>query len=79
MRKTLSFLGGLLLGAATGGGVALLLTPKSGPELQQEVQDYIDHLIKEGQRAAEARRLEMEQQLEAFKRGRPLPSQPPEV
>ncbi len=79
MRKTLSFLGGLLVGAVTGGGIALLLAPESGPELQQEIQDYIDHLIEEGKHAAETQRLEMEEQLEAFKRGRPLPSQSPEV
>ena len=79
MRKALSFLGGVIFGAAAGGTVALLLAPKSGPELQQDIQDYIDHLVEEGKIAAEARRREMEEQLEAFKQGRPLPSEAPEA
>jgi gas vesicle protein len=74
MRKTFSFLGGLILGLITGGSVALLLAPESGPELQREIKDYVDHLIEEGKMAADARRREMEQQLDAFKRGRPVPS-----
>lgn len=76
MRKTLSFLGGLIVGAITGGSIAILLAPKSGPELQQEIQAYVEHLIEEGKNAADARRRELEEQLEAFKQGRPLPSSP---
>ncbi|MGC9356575.1 MAG: YtxH domain-containing protein [Anaerolineae bacterium] len=79
MRKTLSFLGGLMLGLVTGGGLGLLLAPSSGPELQEQIQEYVEHLIEEGQTAAEARRLEMEAQLEAFKQGRPLSGSSPEV
>ena len=79
MRKTFSFLGGLILGVITGGTVALLLAPESGPELQREIQAYMDHLIEEGKMAADARRREMEQQLDAFKRGHPLPSTSSEV
>ncbi len=72
MRKVLSFLAGLILGGLTGGVAALLFAPAPGDELKKQIQHYIDHLIEEGKSAAEARRLELEQQLEAFKQGRPI-------
>jgi gas vesicle protein len=78
MRKALSFLEGLVVGAITGGSIAILLAPKSGPELQQDIQAYVDHLVEEGRNAAEARRQELEEQLDAFKQGRPLPPTPSE-
>ncbi|MGC9398196.1 MAG: YtxH domain-containing protein [Anaerolineae bacterium] len=71
MHKVRSFLEGLFIGAMVGGGVALLLAPKSGPELQDSVRGYVDHLIEEGKAAAEARRRDLERQLEALKEGRP--------
>lgn len=72
MRKALSFVAGLLIGVVTGGGLAVLLTPVAGPELQNKTRDYVNRLIEEGKAAAEARRAEMENQLEAFKQGKPL-------
>lgn len=72
MRKALSFIAGLLVGVVTGGSLALLLTPVPGPELQHRVQDYVNRLVEEGKAAAEARRAELETQLEAFKQGKPL-------
>lgn len=72
MRKALSFMAGLMIGIVTGGSLALLLTPTPGPELQRQAQEYIQRLIEEGKAAAEARRAEMETQLEAFKQGKPL-------
>lgn len=72
MRKALSFIAGLLIGVVTGGSLALLVTPVAGPELQHQARDYVNRLIEEGKAAAEARRTEMENQLEAFKQGKPL-------
>jgi len=72
MRKVLSFIAGLLVGIVTGGSLALLLTPVPGPELQHRAQDYVNRLVEEGKAAAEARRAELETQLEAFKQGKPL-------
>lgn len=72
MRKALSFMAGLMIGIVTGGSLALLLTPTPGPELQHRAQEYVQRLIEEGKAAAEARRAEMETQLEAFKQGKPL-------
>jgi gas vesicle protein len=60
-----------------GGALALLFAPASGQELQQQIQEHVDQLIEEGKAAAEARRLELEAQLEAFKQGRPLTSVEP--
>ena len=72
MRKALSFMAGLMIGIVTGGSLALLLTPTPGPELQRRAQEYVQRLIEEGKAAADARRAEMETQLEAFKQGKPL-------
>lgn len=72
MRKVFAFLAGLLIGALTGGIVAILLAPQSGAELQQKIQDGVQRLVEEGKSAAEARRLELETQLESFKQGRPI-------
>ncbi|HOV47987.1 MAG TPA: hypothetical protein PLM06_05055 [Anaerolineae bacterium] len=72
MRKALSFMAGLMIGIVTGGSLALLLTPTPGPELQRRAQEYVQRLVEEGKAAAEARRAEMETQLEAFKQGKPL-------
>jgi gas vesicle protein len=72
MRKLLAFLAGLIVGIPTGGMLALLLTPQPGPELRQQVQQAVERIVEEGRHAAEARRVEMEEQLESFKQGRPI-------
>jgi gas vesicle protein len=77
MRKTLTFLGGLLAGGLVGGLTGILMAPSSGEKLQQEIKDYVEHLIEEGKEAAEARRLQMEAELEAFKQGRPIIKEKP--
>jgi gas vesicle protein len=72
MRKTLSLLIGLLAGAAVGAAAAILLAPYSGAELKQRMRTRVQDLVEEGKRAAAARRVELEAQLEAFKRGTPV-------
>jgi gas vesicle protein len=72
MRKVFSFLVGLMSGMIVGGGLAIIFAPKSGSEFQQEIQRNIDRLIQEGRTAADARRIELETQLESFKQGRPI-------
>ena len=76
MRRAFSFLIGLLSGAMVGAAVAILLAPTSGQELQKRVRTRVENLIEEGQRAAAARRVELETQLEAFKRGTPVTIEP---
>ncbi len=68
MRKTLAFLDGLLIGALVGVGLALLFTPSSGSELQQQIKDYTENFIEKGKNAASARRQEMEAELVALKK-----------
>lgn len=72
MRKTIMFLSGLFAGVLVGGVAALLLAPYSGGELRERAQEGLDSLIEEGKKAAAARRLELEKQLEGFKRGTPV-------
>jgi gas vesicle protein len=59
-----------------GAAVAILLAPTSGQELQERVRTRVGNVIEEGQRAAAARRGELETQLEAFKRGTPVTIEP---
>ena len=77
MRKGFSFLVGLFAGALVGGIAGILLAPYSGPELQVQVRSRLQGLIEEGKRAAAARRTELENQLEDFKRGTPVTLEPP--
>ena len=79
MRRVFAFLAGLLVGFLTGGVISLILAPQSGPELQRRIQEGVEHLVEEGKSAAEARRLELESQLESFKQGRPITLQPAET
>ena len=72
MRKFLMFLAGMLVGIWTGGILALLFAPQAGQELQRQIREGVERLVEEGRSAAEARRLELEQQLESFKQGRPI-------
>jgi gas vesicle protein len=62
MNRALNFLGGLVLGAAIGAVVGLMLTPQSGEELQRKVRERVNLMIEEGQRAAAERRAELEAQ-----------------
>ena len=72
MRRTINFFVGVVSGAIVGATVAILLAPSSGQELQGRMRSRVQELIEEGRRAAAARRVELEAQLEAFKRGAPV-------
>jgi gas vesicle protein len=72
MRKLFSFLAGVVAGAVVGAVVAVLLAPEAGSELQERLRGRFGELIEEGKRAADARRAELEAQLESFKRGAPI-------
>ena len=72
MRKFFSFLAGVLAGAVVGAAAAILLAPYSGSELQDQIRSRAQALIEEGKRAAADRRAELEAQLDAFKRGKPV-------
>jgi hypothetical protein len=67
MVRRLFFFGlGLLFGAAVGGAIAMLLAPASGKEMRQRVEDHFESAVREAQKASDARRREMETQLQAF-------------
>jgi gas vesicle protein len=72
MRKVFMFIAGLLVGAWTGGMLALLFAPAPGAELQLRIREGVEQLVEEGKTAAEVRRHELEEQLESFKQGRPI-------
>ncbi len=76
MRKVLNFLAGFFVGALTGAVVGLLLAPYSGTELQEQIRARFDEVMEEGEKAAAARRAELENQLEAFKTGESLTIEP---
>lgn len=71
MNRVLMFGGGLLLGAMVGAGLVLLLTPQSGVETQQLIQERIQDILEEGRVAAEVRRQELETRFEDLKRSSP--------
>ena len=72
MRKFMVFLAGFIVGLWTGGVLAMLFAPQSGSVLQQRIREGVERLVEEGKSAAEARRQELEEQLESFKQGRPI-------
>ncbi len=72
MRKVLAFLAGLSLGVLFGGVAAILFAPLAGPELQEQIRQGVSKLVEEGRSAANARRLELESQLESMRQGRPI-------
>jgi gas vesicle protein len=63
MSKTISFLNGVFIGAIAGALLALLLTPKSGRDLREELKREVEDILAEGRRAAEQRQRELEAQL----------------
>jgi len=70
MKKFGKFLFGAMLGGLVGSGVALLFAPASGKATQQEIVAYFDHLKDEVQRAADEKRVELEDQLHTLQSGK---------
>ncbi len=69
MRKVLAFIAGLSIGFVTGGTLMILFAPEEGEALRSRLREEIERLVAEGKAAAEARRAELEAQLEALKQG----------
>lgn len=67
MNKAFSFVAGALSGALVGAVVALLVTPASGPELIQSVEDRWELTKAEARLAAEEKRLELEREFNIAK------------
>ena len=67
MKTFTNFLAGFFLGGLLGAAVALLLTPSSGEELRTRVQSEVGRVQAEVQKAAQDRRIELEEQLSALR------------
>ena len=70
MKKFGKFLFGAMLGGLIGSGVALLFAPASGKATQQEIVAHFDHLKDEVQRAADEKRVELEDHLHTLQSGK---------
>ena len=70
MRSYLGFVHGTIWGGVIGAAVGILLAPMSGKQLRQAIKDHASYAIEEGQRAAEAKRLELEQEFAEMRRVR---------
>jgi hypothetical protein len=63
MNTALKLAGGLVLGAAIGAGVYILITKDSDEGILADLKNTINQAIEEGRRSAEERRLQLEQEL----------------
>ncbi|MCW1968547.1 MAG: YtxH domain-containing protein [Anaerolineae bacterium] len=70
MRATLSFIVGVMFGGMIGAVAGLVLAPYAGEETRGRIRSNVDEIINEGRTAAEARRHELESQLETLRNGR---------
>jgi gas vesicle protein len=55
---------GLVIGMVAGFGIGLLFVPRSGRDTQAEIQARIAEIRRAGQEAAQARRIELQQQFD---------------
>lgn len=69
-------LGALVFGAALGGligaGLGLLLAPKPGTALRNDISDYTQQVKREVRGAAEQRRVELRQELDRLRVPAPM-------
>jgi gas vesicle protein len=65
--RAFSFMRGIVIGGLIGAGIALLMTPASGEELREQMQEQANRLQIEVKTAAETKRHELEQQLELLR------------
>ena len=75
MRKLLSFVLGIAIGAALGAAFMTLYAPVSGDQLKRNLKEGWDGAMQEARHASESRRAELEAEL-ARRRGmgpKPLP------
>jgi gas vesicle protein len=70
MKGFAKFVYGAIWGGTISAAVVVLLAPMSGKQFRKSIRDYIDYIIEEGERAADARRIELEKQYEEMRRVR---------
>lgn len=69
MRRFFNFVAGAFIGAIFGSLAALLLTPYSGNRLREQFNDRLEGLRTEMNTAYQARRAQLEAELEALREG----------
>ncbi len=69
MQRMLSLLAGIFCGLIVGAVAALLLAPESGTELRTQTREWLTGAVEEARQAAQAKRVELNEQFEALKRG----------
>ncbi len=67
MRRMFGFLIGIVVGALVGSTVALLLAPESGERLRAEIRERGAGFIADVRHAADDRRIELQNRLEALR------------
>ena len=67
MRRMFGFMIGIVVGALIGSTVSLLLAPETGEKLRSELRARGEILVNDVRNAAEARRIEMTEQLESMR------------
>ena len=71
MRIFVHFMEGFVLGGVVGAALGLLLAPASGEELRGQIQDEVNRVRSEVEKASSDRRIELEQQLATLRSPRP--------
>ncbi len=71
MRRILMFLAGTVCGGLVGAVAALLLAPASGEQLRSQLRERYQGLVEDVRQAYQARRAQLEAELEALRRPRP--------
>jgi gas vesicle protein len=67
VNRIISFMSGAVMGALVGSTLALLLTPASGEEIRTKMAEQVKKVQQEVKSATEARRIELEEQLETLR------------
>ena len=67
MRRMFGFMIGIVVGSLVGSTVALLLAPGTGEKLRSEIRARGEILVSDVRHAAQARRIELTEQLESMR------------
>lgn len=66
--RTMNFITGALVGGFIGAVAVILFTPTSGDELREQIQIQIENVKADVKAASDARRAELEAELESLRR-----------
>ncbi|MEP7136761.1 MAG: YtxH domain-containing protein [Chloroflexota bacterium] len=67
MKRMFGFLIGILVGSLVGSTIALLLAPESGEQLRGEIRSRGDGFFNDVRHAADERKIELRQRLDAMR------------